>query len=56
VTCANLAELALVRGDDARARALLERALAGFEQRGDGRWVEHVRARLTAAKPAQIRR
>ena len=56
VTCANLAELALLRGDDARARALLERALAGFEKRGDGRWVEHVRARLTAANPAQIRR
>jgi hypothetical protein len=54
VTCVNLAELALQRGDEARGRALLERALEGFETRGDARWVEHVRTRLSAAKPAQI--
>ena len=53
VTCANLAELALLRGDHARARTLLERALEGFETRGDTRWVEYVRKRLTAANPAQ---
>jgi tetratricopeptide (TPR) repeat protein len=56
VTCANLAELALLRRDEARARTLLERALAGFEARGDTRWVEHVRARLSAANAAQIDR
>ena len=53
VTCANLAELALLRGDHARARTLLERALEGFQTRGDTRWVEYVRKRLTAANPAQ---
>jgi predicted ATPase len=56
VTCVNLAELALQRGDESRARALLERALAGFETRGDTRWVEHVRTRLSAANAAQIGR
>jgi predicted ATPase/predicted negative regulator of RcsB-dependent stress response len=56
VTCANLGELALRRGDDARARELFERALAGFETRGDARWVEHVRTRLSAANAAQIGR
>jgi predicted ATPase len=56
VTCVNLAELALLRGDDARARELLERALTGFEIRGDRQWVEHVRARLSAANAAQIGR
>ncbi len=56
VTCANLAELALLRGDEARARELLESALAGFETRGDSQWVEHVRARLSAANAAQIGR
>ncbi|HEU5404452.1 MAG TPA: tetratricopeptide repeat protein [Gaiellaceae bacterium] len=56
VTCVNLAELALQRGDEARARALLERALEGFETRGDARWAEHVRTRLSAANPAQIGR
>ena len=56
VTCANLAELALLRGDDARARELLQSALAGFEARGDSQWVEHVRARLSAANAAQIGR
>jgi len=53
VTCANLAELALLRGDHVRARTLLEQALEGFETRGDTRWVEHVRKRLAAANPAQ---
>ena len=53
VTCANLAELALLRGDHARARTLLERALEGFQTRGDTRWVEYVRKRLTAANRAQ---
>jgi predicted ATPase len=56
VTCANLGELALLRGDDVRARQLLERALAGFETRGDSRWVEYVRERLSAANSAQIGR
>jgi predicted ATPase len=56
VTCANLAELVLSRGDEARAIELFERALAGFEARGDARWVEHVRERLSAANPAQIGR
>ena len=56
VTCANLAELALSRGDEARARELFESALAGFEARGDSQWVEHVRARLSAANAAQIGR
>jgi predicted ATPase len=56
VTCANLAELALARGDEARARELLERALAGFETRGDTRWAEHVRERLSTANAAQIGR
>jgi len=56
VTCANLAELALLRGDDAQARALFERALEGFEARGDSRWVGHVHERLNAANPAQIER
>ena len=56
VTRANLAELALLRGDDARARTLFEGALAGFEARGDARWVEHVRARLSAANAAQTGR
>jgi predicted ATPase len=53
VTSANLAELALLRGDDSRAKELFERALASFEARGDTRWVEYVRKRLTAANPAQ---
>ena len=53
VTCANLAELALLRGDHVRARTLLDQALEGFETRGDTRWVEHVRKRLAAANPAQ---
>jgi tetratricopeptide (TPR) repeat protein len=56
VTSANLAELALLRGDEPRGRELLERALAGFEARGDSRWVEHVRERLSAANAAQIER
>jgi predicted ATPase/tetratricopeptide (TPR) repeat protein len=56
VTCANLAELALLRCDDARARELFERALAGFEARGDARWVQYVRERLGAANAAQSRR
>ena len=56
VTCANLGELALLRGDDARAKDLFEQALAGFETRGDARWVEHIRERLAAANSAQIRR
>ena len=44
------------RERDARARGLLERALAGFEARGDTQWVEYVRARLSAANAAQIER
>jgi predicted ATPase len=56
VTCANLAELALLRGDELRARELFESALDGFEARGDSQWVEHVRARLSAANAAQIGR
>jgi predicted ATPase len=56
VTCANLAELALERGDDVRGRELFERALAGFETRGDTRWVEHVRGRLGVANATQIGR
>jgi predicted ATPase len=56
VTCANLAELALLRGDSGRALELFELALAGFEARGDPRWAEHVRERLSAANPAQIGR
>jgi hypothetical protein len=56
VTAANLGELVLLRGDDARARELLESALAGFETRGDTRWAEYVRARLGAANAAQIER
>jgi predicted ATPase len=56
VTCANLGELALQRGDEARARALLGRALTGFETRGDTGWAEHVRTLLSAANAAQIGR
>ena len=56
VTAANLGELVLQRGDEARARELLESALAGFEARGDTQWAEHVRARLSAANAAQIER
>ena len=56
VTRVNLAELALLRGDEARALALLESALAGFEARGDIHWVEYVRGRLSAANAAQIER
>jgi hypothetical protein len=56
VTAANLGELVLLRGDEARARELLESALAGFETRGDTRWAEYVRARLGAANAAQIER
>jgi hypothetical protein len=56
VTAANLGELVLLRGDEARARELLESALAGFETRGDTRWAEYVRARLSAANAAQIER
>jgi predicted ATPase len=56
VTCANLAELVLLRGDDSRAKELFEQALAGFEARGDSRWVDHVRERLSAANAAQIER
>ena len=56
VTRVNLAELALLRGDEARAVALLESALAGFEARGDIHWVEYVRGRLSAANAAQIER
>jgi predicted ATPase len=56
VTSANLAELALLRGEDERARTLFEAALEGFEARGDDRWAEHVRTRLRAANAAQIER
>jgi predicted ATPase len=56
VTLVNLAELVLLRGDETRAVALLKKALAGFEERGDTRWVEYVRGRLSAANAAQIGR
>jgi predicted negative regulator of RcsB-dependent stress response len=56
VTCTNLAELALQRGDEERAKALLERALEGFEARGDSRWAAYVQERLRAANAAQIGR
>ena len=54
VTWAHSAEVALLRGDDERARDLLEQALDAFASRGDEQGVEYVRSLLRSlAKRAQ---
>ena len=46
VTWAHRAEVALLRGEDERARDLLQRALDAFASRDDAQGVEYVRARI----------
>jgi predicted ATPase len=48
VTRASLADLVLRRGDEERARALLEQALAGFEAHGDAEAAARIRERLAS--------